>query len=108
MSYGYPAEKFSIARRALMLPHADGGHESVVSAFQECRLGLHRMNRSKLDGHTRSLIYALECFMSTEGVPVSGSESAWTVKAKNLTPDERLEISRLVNELAHWFDSQER
>ncbi len=108
MSYGYPAEKFSTARQALRVPHTDGEHEPVVSAFQECRAGLHRMNRSKLDENTRSLIYALECFMDTEGVSVSAGESAWTVKAKGLTADERLEISRLVEELAHWFASQER
>lgn len=107
MSYGYPAEKFSAARRALMLPHVHGEHESVASAFHECRLGLHRMNRSKLDEYLRSLIYALECFMDTEGVSVSGGESAWTIKAKGLSTEEKSEISRLVDELAHWFDRQE-
>lgn len=106
MSYGYPFEKFSAARRALALAQPDGEHQSVVSAFQECRAGLHRMNRSKLDENTRALIYALECFMNTEGVSVSAGESAWAVKAKSLSADERSEIARLVDELAHWFDSQ--
>ena len=108
MSYGYPAEKFSTARQALMPPHTDGEHESVVRAFHECRAGLHRMNRSKLDENARSWIYALECFMDTEGLSVSAGESAWTVKARSLTTDEKAEIYRLVDALAHWFDSQER
>lgn len=108
MSYGYPAEKFSTARRALMPPQTDGEHESVVRAFHECRAGLHRMNRSKLDENARSWIYALECFMDTEGLSVSAGESAWTVKARSLTTDEKAEIYRLVDALAHWFDSQER
>lgn len=107
MSYGFPAEKFSTARRALTPPHAGGEHELVVSAFHECRAGLHRMNRSKLDENARSWIYALECFMDTEGLSVSAGESAWTVKAKSLTADERLEIYRLVDQLTHWFESQE-
>ena len=108
MSYGYPAEKFSAARAALKQAPVDGGPECVVSAFHECRSGLHRMNRSKLDENARSWIYALECFMDTEGVSVGAGESAWTVKAKSLTADEKLEISRLVDELARWFGSQER
>lgn len=107
MSYGYPAEKFTTARRALTPPHTDGEHESVVTAFNECRSGLHRMNRSKLDEDARLWIYRLECFMNTEGIPVSGGESAWTVKAKSLTVDEKSEILRLVDALAHWFDSHD-
>ncbi|MFM9914968.1 MAG: hypothetical protein ACKVOX_04095 [Rhizobacter sp.] len=105
MSYVYPAEKFSAARRALMPSENQGLDESVVRAFHECRAGLHRMNRSKLDENARSWIYALECFMDTEGLSVPAGESAWTVKAKSLTPEEKLEISRLVDELAQWFDS---
>jgi hypothetical protein len=104
MSYGYPAEKFATARRALELPHAHGEHESVVIAFHECRAGLHRMNRSKLDENARSWIYALECFMSTEGFSDAGGESAWTIKARGLTADEKSEIFRLVGELSLWFD----
>ncbi|MDO9314777.1 MAG: hypothetical protein Q7T97_09560 [Burkholderiaceae bacterium] len=105
MSYVFPAEKFSAARRALMLSQTQGMDESMVSAFHECRAGLHRMNRSKLDEDARAWIYALECFMDTEGLSVPAGESAWTVKAKSLTTDEKLEISRLVDELAQWFDS---
>lgn len=107
MSYGYPAEKFSAARRALMPPHTHGEHVSVVSAFQECRAGLHRMNRSKLDASARSWIYALECFMNTEGYSDVGGESAWTLKAKGLTADDKAEIARLVDELTRWFDSHQ-
>jgi hypothetical protein len=108
MSYGYPAEKFSIARRALMLPHTQGEHESVAIAFHECRLGLHRMNRSKLDEDARLWIHALECFMDTEGYSDSGGESARTIKAKSLTTEDKVAISRLVDDLAQWFDRQER
>jgi hypothetical protein len=108
MIYDYPAEKFSAARRALMLPHVDGEHESVVRAFQECRLGLHRLSRSKVEESIRTKIYFLECFMDTTGLSGSETEDAWTIKAKNLTTDEKLEISQIVDEVADWFNRQER
>ena len=103
--YAYPAERFATARQALTPPHANGEAAAVVSAFLECRLGLHRMNRSKLDASARSWVYALECFMSTEGFSDSGGESAWAIKAKGLSSDERASIARLVDELAQWFAS---
>jgi hypothetical protein len=103
MSYEYPAEKFSTARQALVPPHAQGDLVAVVTAFHECRLGLHRMNRSKLDQTARAWIYALECFMSTEGFSDAGGESAWDLKAKTLSAEQKSEIGRLIDELARWF-----
>lgn len=107
MDYGYPAERFAAARQAFMQSAADDGHEAVVSAFLECRLGLHRLYRSRLDEHTRSLIYTLECFMDTEGVAASGNDSAWAVKAKGLTTADKAHIRRVVDELAQFFASQD-
>lgn len=107
MSFAYPAEKFSSARSALTSPHAEGEHEAVVRAFQECRLGLHRMSRGKLDAKARVWIHRIECFMDTTGFVESGGESAWTIKAKSLTAEEKAEIFRVVDDLARWFDSQE-
>lgn len=103
--YAYPAERFATARQLLTPPHANGGAAAVVSAFLECRLGLHRMNRSKLDQSARGWVYALECFMSTEGFSDRGGESAWDLKAKGLSAEETSEIARLVDELARWFAS---
>jgi hypothetical protein len=103
MSYEYPAEKFSTAHQALVPPHARGDHVAVVTAFQECRLGLHRMNRSKLDQSARAWVYALECLMSTEGFSDAGGESAWDLKAKTFTAEQKSEIARLIGELAQWF-----
>ena len=103
--YAYPAERFANARRALTPPYENGEAAAVVSAFLECRLGLHRMNRSKLDQSARAWVYALECFMSTEGFSDSGGESAWDIKAKGLSAQETSEIARLVDELGQWFAS---
>jgi hypothetical protein len=105
MSYGYPAERFAAARQALVPPHTEGEHVSVVRAFHECRNGLHRMNRSTLHEDVRIWIYRLECFMDTDGFADAGGESAWTIKARGLSADERLKLAQLVDDLAQWFAS---
>ena len=107
MSYSFPAEKFSLARDALMQPHPDGQHAALEAALIECRVGLHRMNRSKLDSTTRSQIFTLEGFMDSTGFSAVDGESAWTVRLKGLSDQERSEIFRLVDELANFFASQE-
>jgi hypothetical protein len=106
-SYSYQAEKFSSARRALMLPHTSGEHQSVADAFHECHLGLHKIERADLDDNARSWIEALEVFMDTSGLSDPSDQGLWAVKARSLSTDEKLEISRLVDELAHWFDSRD-
>lgn len=40
MKFGYSAEKFSDARRSLMLPHPQGEAQSIADAFFECDSGL--------------------------------------------------------------------
>ena len=107
MRYSYQAEKFSSARRALMLPHTRGEHQSVVDALHQCHLGLYKIERTDLDDNARSWIEALETFMDTSGLSDPSGEGLWVVKARSLSTDEKLEISRLVDELAHWFDSQD-
>jgi hypothetical protein len=103
MSYSFPAEKFSIARDALMQPHPDGEHAAVQTALIECRIGLHRMNRSKLDSTIRAQIFTLESFLDSTGFSDADGDSAWTVKLKSLSDEERSEIFRLVDELAKFF-----
>lgn len=107
MRYSFPAEKFFLARRALMLPHPNGEHASIETALFECRLGLHRMNRAKLDETTRSQIYMLECFMDSTGFSDTDGDSAWTIRLKGLSDEDKSEIARLVDELARFFGEQE-
>jgi hypothetical protein len=37
--FGYQGEKFSDARRSLMLPHPMGEESSIANAFGACSLG---------------------------------------------------------------------
>lgn len=91
-----------------MLPHTKGEHQSIVDAFHECRLGLHRIDSARLDDNARSLVRALEEFMDTSGLPDQRDEEYWSMKARNFSTSDKFEISRLVDELAHWFDDRDQ
>jgi hypothetical protein len=106
MDYSYQAEKFSNARRSLMLPHAQGEDLSIAHAFHECSLGLHDLDLASLDDDPRAWIIALEGLMDTTGLADPRVIGTWAVKAGSLTTDQMIELSRIVDELAHWFDRQ--
>lgn len=106
MSYSFPAQKFASARGLLRAATCGAEHEALAQAFLECRLGLHRMNRATMDQKVRMRIYALECFMSSEGFSDANGESAWTLKLKSLNAAQRQEILALIEELTEWFERQ--
>lgn len=106
MRFSYQSEKFAAARRALMLPHLHGEHESIAEAFRECSHGLHRLDRSELDDAARTLVRRLEAYLDTSNVSDGDAEGRWSVKARSFTEDEKIEISRTVDELASWFEQQ--
>ena len=103
MNYGYQSEKLSAARSALMLPHSQGEPASIAGAFHEIHLAFHRMDESGLDDNARTWVRKLKELMDTTGLTDTNSEGLWTVKAKQLGTDEKIELSRCVDELAHWF-----
>jgi hypothetical protein len=102
----YQAEKFATARRALMLPHTRGEHEAIANAFHECSLGLHNIDSAQFDDNARAWIQALERFMDTSGYSDSSGQGLWSIKAQGFTVDDKLEISRIIDELADWFASR--
>ena len=104
MRFSYQSEKFSAARHALMLPHSRGEHESIANAFHECKLGLHNFDRTQLDDNARSWVEKLDALMDTTGFTDPHREGLWAVKAKTLSNDDKINLSSLVDELAHWFD----
>ena len=106
MKFSYQSEKFSAARRALMLPHSGGEAASIAGAFHECSLGLHKLNDNALDDDARSWVYKLKKLMDTSGFVDPDERGLWTVKAASLTTDQKLELSRVVDELAHWFERE--
>ena len=103
MKYSYQAEKFAGARRALMLPHPTGEAASIESAFSQCRLGVHQLDRSQLDDDARDWLAKLDRFMDTSGLADPYSKGLSQIKAETLTESEKFELSRIINELVHWF-----
>jgi hypothetical protein len=103
MKFNYAAEKFSMARKLLMLPHRDGEAMSVARAFNECSLGLMNLDDSSLDEQSRKWVQELMALMNTDGVKDPSHRGAHLVKAESLTEDQKWEVSNLVDELAYWF-----
>lgn len=101
--YSYQVEKFSGARRALMLPHPGGEDTSIAHAFLACHHGLAELDRSGLDADARTWVARLEEFMDSTDLPDPDEIGTFRVKARLMTTDEKHELSRIVDELAHWF-----
>jgi len=104
--FRYPAEKFSVARLSLMLPHPRGEATSIASAFHEISLGLYDLDEVDLDEQARSWINEINELMDTTGIKDPSGRGQWLIKAEQLTEDQKFELSRIVNELAYWFDRQ--
>jgi hypothetical protein len=103
--WGYPAEKFSAARRMLLLPHPSGEAQSLASAFHECLRGLDRIPRDDLDANARAWVGTVERTMDDTGIEdPDGERGTWFVKAQGLTDQEKQQFSDAVDHLASWFD----
>jgi hypothetical protein len=106
MRYFYQAEKLSSARFSLMLPHIRGEAESIAGVFQELSLAFYQLNVHALGGNAQRWTIKLQEYMDTTEISDPDDEGAWVAKARTFSPDDQLEIFRIVDELAHWFDSE--
>lgn len=104
--YAYQAEKLSLARNSLMLPHPQGEAKSIASAFNACSLGFHEMDRKGLDANARRWVKKIEGFMDTKGIEDPEGIGTHELEARTLTEDEQRELSQAIDELAHWFDRE--
>ncbi|MBK1888460.1 hypothetical protein Undi14_00335 [Undibacterium sp. 14-3-2] len=104
MKFSYQAEKLSVARRNLMLPHPTGEAASIAAAFHECHNAFHNIDREGLDDNSRQWVEKIEGLMGTNGLQDPNGVGTWHIKAEQLSVDEKRELSSAVNELAHWFD----
>ncbi|NVZ50245.1 hypothetical protein HX792_07865 [Pseudomonas sp. B6002] len=103
MSFGYAAEKFASARSVLMLPHPQGEDQSIATAFSECRKGLERFDRTLFDDSSSIWIKQLDQLMKTEGIEDPDREGLFLIKARQLSIDDQLQFSTVVDELQCWF-----
>jgi hypothetical protein len=58
------------------------------------------------DVHARGWIEVIRHAMDTKGLSDPAKQGLWTVKANQLSLEEKMAFSRAVDELAHWFDSR--
>ena len=94
-AFCYPMEKFTMARRSLMLPHPLGEAAAIGSAVRECQLGLQHLQEEELDEDTRARIRRLKEIMDT-----TRREDA------ELDLLQKSELSDLVDGLAEVFTRQ--
>lgn len=106
MKFGYQFEKLSNARRALMLPHPQGEAESIASAFHHCLLGFRDLDANALDDDARRCVSKITEFMDTKGIEDTTGRGTWAIKAGRLTSDQKFELTQVIDELAHWFESR--
>lgn len=108
-TYKYQAEKFSAARRCLMLPHVQGEAESIADCFRECAQAFDKFDASSLDDDARKWVGELKELMSPKGITEeSADEGRFLAKARTFDVDKKSEVSETVSELAHWFSSHSR
>ncbi len=106
MKFAYPAEKFQGARRALMLPFPGGMVDAIAGAFHECSLGLHDIRDDDLESEALAWVRQLRDLMDTTGLEDSTGRGLWVVKAERLNEEQLFSLSRVVDELANWFDAR--
>jgi hypothetical protein len=108
MKYSYQAEKFSSARRSLMLPHAKGETASIADAFAECVHGTTNLELADLDDNAKELLRKLNELIDPVGLKDPADRGLYAIKAEKLTIEQRRELSAVVDELATWFDLRTR
>lgn len=105
----YQAEKFSVARSCLMLPHTRGEAASIANAFHEIDLGLHRFEvPSDFSEAGVTMLRDLKQLMSLEGLSDPNQEGLYTIRARAMSVDEQAQLSRLVDELTFLFEEHGR
>jgi len=93
-----------------MLPHRDGETAALASALQACAMGLRNLRAGQLDETAARWLVQLRELMGVpdEAKPVATERAAWLPRAAQMDVDQRADVSRLVDELAHWFDRHQQ
>ena len=110
MEFVQQSQRFSAARRSLMLPHGDGEAAAIASAMNACALGLRNLRRGLLDEHASRWLLELEALLGTSAELASANpdRARWLTRAAELDSTAQADFSRLVDELAHWFERKSR
>jgi len=104
--YDHAAEKFTAARRSLMLPPPKDETTAIAGAFHECSRGLHNLNTDDLDDTARESVRKLKELMDGSGLNDPLDRGLYMIKAERLSIDQKAELSEVINYLANWFDTK--
>ena len=105
--WSYQHEKFTHARRALMLPHPQGEAESLVIAFHECGHGLRGVDVDRIDdARVRGLIAKVETAMNTDSLMDTTGRGLFYERADSMTTQEKSAFADAVDELTSWFSRE--
>jgi hypothetical protein len=86
-----------------MLPHPDGEAASIAEAFEECRAGLEVLP-TDLEEDARAYIDTINETMGKTGIEDPYDRGTNTVKAEQLTPEQKYEFRAAVDELASYLN----
>jgi len=104
MNYSNQVHKLAQARRCLMLPHAFSCEDySIYEAFTNCSHAFHDLDVQALDELAQELIKEIQELMDPTGTESNPVEVLFLAKARTLSHDDRIRVSRCVDELANWF-----
>jgi len=104
MKFFYNAEYVAMARRALMLPHYVGEADSISNAYHSLMLGLDGFNESDLDPDASHHLSKIREIMNLDDMQQPTGRAL--ARAERLTPDQKMELSKAVDELATWFQQK--
>ena len=106
MSISYLGQKFSEARRALMLPHPSGEAESIAAAIVACAIALDHV-RSDIPGQIEDTdalhhLRTIESALPARDLGDPKGVGTALVKAQAMTEDEQRKFATAVDALANW------
>lgn len=105
--WSYQAEKFSVARRCLMLPHSDGEVDSIVACLNECFHGLHNVAPQALaELPVGDSLRVINEAIQAAGVEDTTGRGVWYQLAMDMTPEAKSRLAHAVDSSATWFDRE--
>ncbi len=103
MTFDYQAEKLGEARKSLATVLPGGEAEALADALHWCSQGLHQLDVTAVDEGVHHWLAVVQAALDTAGLEDPAGIGVWTVKALQMSADQRLEFKRAVDALASWF-----
>jgi hypothetical protein len=103
--YSYSASKIESARRMLIAPQKSEA-DATSDALRECHLGLADLPTNDLGGEPSRWISTIHEIMASRVIPDDDARGAAAFRNESLDPDEKVNLSNAVSNLAAWLAGQ--